>query len=60
MTYGGTTYVVDTNTLSQIGQRRRSNQFFLARARIPQEVLREAEGFPDIQTLRELGIPTTP
>lgn len=60
MTYSGTTYVVDTNTLSQIGQRRRSSAFFLARARVPSEVLHEAAGFPDIQALRCLGITTTP
>lgn len=59
MTYGGTTYVVDTNTLSQIGKRRRSSQLFLTRARVPEEVLSEAEGFPDIQALRHLAIPTT-
>lgn len=60
MTYGGTTYVVDTNTLSQLGQRRRASAFFLARARVPSEVLHEAAGFPDIRALRRLEISTTP
>lgn len=56
----GTTYVVDTNTLSQLGQRRRSSAFFLETARVPSEVLHEAAEFPDLQTLRELEIKTTP
>lgn len=53
-------YVVDTNTLSQIGRQRRSSEFFRTFARIPEAVLREAEGFSDIDALMENVLPTTP
>lgn len=52
--------MVDTNTLSQLGERRRASGFFLENAVIPEEVLREAEGLPDIGSLRENTHPTTP
>lgn len=60
MTSLGTTYVVDTNTLSQLGARRRKAAFFLDNSRIPSEVLHEAEKFPDITALKKLEVPTTP
>lgn len=46
-------YVVDTNTLSQIGRRRRTSDFFKDNVVLPEEVLSEARNFPDIETLRE-------
>ena len=55
----GTRYVVDTNSLSQLGRGRRSSSFFRESARIPDEVLHEAQGFPDIASLRENDYLTT-
>lgn len=60
MTGFGTVYVVDTNTLSQLGRRRRASTFFLEKARIPSEVLHEANQFHDLHTLKGLEHPTTP
>lgn len=56
----GTRYVVDTNSLGQLGHRRRSSAFFREVARVPSEVLHEAAGFPDVARLRENEHPTTP
>ncbi|MCT1776223.1 hypothetical protein [Brachybacterium sp. p3-SID957] len=56
----GQRYVVDTNTLSQLGPRRRASPFFLKSTVIPEEVLREAAGIRDIGSLRENVHPTTP
>ncbi|WP_257479143.1 PIN domain-containing protein [Acidipropionibacterium jensenii] len=55
----GQRYVIDTNALSQLGRRRRASAFFLENAVIPEAVLQEAEGFPDIGSLRENAHPTT-
>lgn len=55
----GQKYVVDTNTLSQIGRRRRATEFFMDNVVLPEEVLREARAFPDIGSLRNLIYPTT-
>lgn len=55
----GQKYVVDTNTLSQIGKRRRAAEFFMDNTVLPEEVLREARAFPDIGSLRSLIYPTT-
>ncbi|NTW41192.1 MAG: hypothetical protein HGA44_15190 [Cellulomonadaceae bacterium] len=55
----GTRYVVDTNALSQLGQSRRASPFFRESARIPDEVLHEAQGFPDIAMLQQNAYPTT-
>jgi len=52
--------VVDTNTLIQIGQRRRTSEYFRENAVLPEEVLREAKHFPDIDMLRKNLHPTTP
>lgn len=60
MSLFGERFVIDTNALSQIGMRRRQSPVFLERAVIPEEVLHEAEGFPDVTTLRELLQPVTP
>lgn len=56
----GQRYVVDTNVLSQIGKRRRASTFFLENTVLPEAVLHEAEGFPDIDSLRNNVHPTTP
>ena len=55
----GHRYVVDTNTLSQLGKHRRTTAFFLNNAVIPSEVLHEAQSFPDIRTLQKNLHPTT-
>ena len=55
----GQRYVLDTNTLSQIGRRRRDSDFFMVNVVIPEEVLREASEFPDVGSLRSLLYPTT-
>lgn len=52
-------YVIDTNALSQLGSHRRASTFFRLNAVIPSEVLREAQGFPDIDALRKNGSPIT-
>lgn len=56
----GRRYVVDTNALSQLGRRRRASEYFLESAVIPEAVLHEAKGFPDITSLRHNVHPTTP
>ena len=55
-----TTYLVDTNTLTQLKNQRRASEFFQQNARIPADVLVEAEQFPDIASLRELEYEITP
>lgn len=56
----GQRYVVDTNVLSQIGKRRRTSAYFVENVVLPEAVLHEAEGFPDIALLRDNVHPTTP
>src|SRR5690625_5410863 len=56
----GERYVIDTNALSQLGKARRASTFFLEHALIPEEVMHEAAGFPDIASLRDNVHPTTP
>ncbi|MEW1979662.1 hypothetical protein AB0333_01860 [Citricoccus sp. NPDC079358] len=56
----GQRFVIDTNTLSQLGRQRRADKFFLENAVIPEEVMHEASGFPDIAALRDNVHPTTP
>ncbi|MBV0896097.1 hypothetical protein [Microbacterium sp. NC79] len=56
----GRRFVIDTNALSQLGRKRRSSEFFLEQSVIPEEVLYEATGFPDIAALRDNMHPTTP
>lgn len=60
MSLFGQRYVVDTNALSQLGKQRRASSCFLENAVIPEEVLHESSGFPDIESLRENVHPTTP
>jgi hypothetical protein len=59
LSYFGRKYVVDTNTLGQIGRRRRASDFFNKYALVPEEVLREASDFPDINSLKKRIYPTT-
>lgn len=59
MTDFGTRYVVDTNTLTQLGKRRRDSPFFKENVVIPEEVLREARGFRDYRSLKLQVYPTT-
>ncbi|USQ79700.1 PIN domain-containing protein [Ornithinimicrobium faecis] len=59
MTAFGHRYVTDTNVLSQLGPRRRANAFFKENAVIPEEVLHEASGFPDIEALQANAHSTT-
>lgn len=56
----GYRFVVDTNVLSQIGKRRRATKFFLKNTVLPDAVIHEAQGFPDIDLLRHNAHPTTP
>lgn len=59
MTGYGHQYVIDNNALSFIKRKHRDNAFFKGHCRIPSEVLHEAEGFPDIEELKNLEYPTT-
>lgn len=60
MTDFGQRFVIDTNALSQLGKARRASAFFLEHAVIPEEVMHEAAGFPDIGALQDNIHPTTP
>jgi hypothetical protein len=55
----GRVYVLDNNALSFVKGEHRASSFFKMHCRIPQEVLHEAEGFPDIDELRQLEYPVT-
>lgn len=55
----GQVYVLDNNALSFLKQEHRASNFVKMHCRIPSEVLREAEGFPDIDELSRLEYPTT-
>lgn len=56
----GRRFVIDTNALSQLGRQRRASAFFLENAVVPDEVMHEASGLPDIAALRDNVHPTTP
>ena len=56
----GHRYVVDTNALSQIGKRRRSTSYFKENVQLASEVLHEAQGFPDWDSLNSRLYPTSP
>lgn len=56
----GTRYLVDTNALSQLRHPRRTSKFFRVNAMIPSEVLHEADGFPDVEALKQIEYSTTP
>ncbi|MBL7285817.1 hypothetical protein FPH17_02740 [Corynebacterium godavarianum] len=59
MTFLQTRYIIDTNVLNKIDVNERSTQFFKTRCSLPDAVLDEASGFPDIEELRKLRYPTT-
>ena len=52
-------YLLDNNVLGKLTRSERVGSFVRDRCRIPSDVLREAEGYPDIETLRRLEYPTT-
>lgn len=54
------TYLVDTNTLTQLRRHRRASKFFQENVKIPGDVLREADQFPDIDEFVQLEYPVTP
>lgn len=56
----GKRFVIDTNALIQLGKKRRASNFFLENIVIPEEVMHEASGLPDIAALRDQMHPTTP
>ena len=56
----GRRFVIDANALIQLGKKRRASEFFLENAVIPEEVMHEAAGLPDIAALRENVHPTSP
>lgn len=58
MSYGQV-YVLDNNALSFVKREHRASNFFRVHCRIPTEVLREAEGLPDIDELRRLEYTVT-
>ncbi|WP_133726064.1 hypothetical protein [Nesterenkonia aurantiaca] len=51
--------MLDNNALAFVKGKRRASTFFKKHCRIPQEVLHEAEGFPDIDELQQLEYPVT-
>lgn len=55
----GYRYVVDTNTLGQLGRRRRASEYFKSYAVLTDEVLREARNLSDLDTLRKNLYATT-
>ena len=54
-----TRYIIDTNVLNKIDVHERATQFFRTNCLLPDAVLDEASGFPDIEDLRKLRYPTT-
>lgn len=49
-----TRYLVDTNALIALGTERRASDFFRAHCHLPADVLYEAQGFPDLTSLKTL------
>ncbi|WP_437771345.1 hypothetical protein [Arthrobacter sp. KNU40] len=56
----GDIYVIDNNALTFLGPAHRASAFFKQHCRIPSEVLHEADGFPDVEELRQLEYRTNP
>ncbi|MGN6609928.1 MAG: hypothetical protein ACTHMS_23320 [Jatrophihabitans sp.] len=52
-------YLVDTVTLSRMTAAQRACAFVRSRCRIPEEILFEAQGLPDIDVLKQLAYPIT-
>jgi hypothetical protein len=53
-------YVLDNNALNKLTAEQRASEFVREHCRIPAEVLHEAQGFPDIDRLRDLEYPMSP
>ncbi len=52
-------YLVDTVTLSRMTANQRGSKFMRTYCRIPEEILFEAQGLPDLDTLKQLKYPIT-
>ena len=52
-------YLVDNVTLSRMTTEQRASAFMQERCRIPEEIIYEARGLPDIEILKPLIYPTT-
>ncbi|BCW35953.1 hypothetical protein StoSoilA2_20090 [Arthrobacter sp. StoSoilA2] len=52
-------YLIDNNVLSHLSPAQRSSEFFRAQCRIPSEVLHEADGYTDADSLTAVEYPTT-
>lgn len=52
-------YLVDNVTLSRMTSDQRASAFMQNRCRIPEEIIYEARGLPDIETLKPLIYPIT-
>lgn len=52
-------YLVDNNVLAAMSRKQRASAFFATHCRIPDEVLHEARGFPDIAVLKACRYETT-
>ena len=52
-------YLIDNNALTALSKSQRASRFFRKHCRIPDEVLHEARGFPDIGDLEALRYETT-
>jgi hypothetical protein len=50
----GTWYLLDNNALLTLTREQRSGPFVRERCRIPAEVVYEAQGYPDVEVLRQL------
>lgn len=59
MTWSDFRYLIDNNALSHLTQDQRASAFFRDRCHIPSEVLHEARGFPDFESLKANEYPTT-
>jgi hypothetical protein len=55
-----TKYLVDNNALIELRRERRASEFFHAHCHLPADVLYEAQGFPDLTSLKTLIYEVTP
>ncbi|MFH5228158.1 hypothetical protein [Antrihabitans spumae] len=53
-------YLIDNNVLTKLSRDQRASDFFRTKCHVPSEVLHEARGFPDIDSLSTREYPTTP
>lgn len=49
-------YLLDANVLSRLKPEQRRSNFVIERCRVPEEVLYEVRGLPDIEDVERLGI----